>query len=427
MVAGWLDPMGTGQSQALSAATDLGDTRQVMNYANSILDRLSWRLRSILRHRPRPHRKASLVSEPVYVIGLFSTGSGIGQSARACADALEAGGYDVRRVDVSGLLNQVDMTPDGGGDLLDPTQNGLAIVHLNPPEFQTVLFRLGLRRWHNWRVIAYWVWELERVPASWRAAFDLASAIWSPSRFAADAISSARAGDIKVVPLHVAVPDACRKISPKGKPLSCLIMADGRSSLERKNLMGSVDVFYRAFRDRAPARLVIKVRNMAQYMEFSRDLDDRIAGDERVVLINETLSRAEIEALYLETDVLISCHRAEGFGLHLAEAMARGVAVMATAWSGNLDFMDEDCAIMLPASRVSVSDPACIYQMEEGAVWADPDTESAADKLREIDGDRALLARLGEAARASISHQLGIEPFCLAISDWAKPIARDTR
>ena len=37
-------------------------------------------------------------------------------------------------------------------------------------------------------------------------------------------------------------------------------------------------------------------------------------------------------------DVYVSLHRAEGFGLGMAEAMKMGKAVIATNYSGNTDF-----------------------------------------------------------------------------------------
>ena len=39
-------------------------------------------------------------------------------------------------------------------------------------------------------------------------------------------------------------------------------------------------------------------------------------------------------------DAYVSLHRSEGTGLTITDAMALGKPVIATSWSGNMDFMD---------------------------------------------------------------------------------------
>ena len=95
----------------------------------------------------------------------------------------------------------------------------------------------------------------------------------------------------------------------------------------------------------------------------------RAGANVRLVLHDENAGFEEMESLYAAADAYISLHRAEGFGLNLAEAMLRGLPVVATNWSGNVDFMDEDCAIMIPASLRSVRDPQGIYASSAGR-WA---------------------------------------------------------
>lgn len=80
-------------------------------------------------------------------------------------------------------------------------------------------------------------------------------------------------------------------------------------------------------------------------------------------------------------DVLISMHRAEGFGLGLAEAMMSNVPVVATGWSGNLTFCDAESTALVSYELVPVSDPSGHYNIE-GAVWAEPDIKGASDALK---------------------------------------------
>ena len=58
-----------------------------------------------------------------------------------------------------------------------------------------------------------------------------------------------------------------------------------------------------------------------------------------VVLLEKPMSYVEVLSLYASCDVLVSLHRSEGLGLNMLEAMSLGVPVLATGWSGNMDFM----------------------------------------------------------------------------------------
>ena len=111
-------------------------------------------------------------------------------------------------------------------------------------------------------------------------------------------------------------------------------------------------------------------------------------------------------------DVLLSPHRAEGFGVPLAEAMSLGKYVIATGWSGNLEFMDASCSVLLPSTLIPAEDGTAVYAPIPGAVWAEPDFEMGVEALRaagatpesrhafRTTGPAAIAARLGSRAYA---------------------------
>jgi glycosyltransferase involved in cell wall biosynthesis len=107
-----------------------------------------------------------------------------------------------------------------------------------------------------------------------------------------------------------------------------------------------------------------------------------------------------VESLIALSDIVISLHRAEGFGLVPAQAMLRGVPVVATAFSGNMDYMDSVSAALVDFCLVPVQDSAQIYEPMKGAVWAEPDVAHAADHLRRLGDDAAARRALGAAGRA---------------------------
>src|SRR5262249_38782466 len=103
-------------------------------------------------------------------------------------------------------------------------------------------------------------------------------------------------------------------------------------------------------------------------------------------------------------DVLVSLHRAEGFGLTPAEAMALGTPVVATGWSGVMDFMDADSAILVPSTPTPVKDPQGIYPA--GQSWAEPDVAAAAAGLRGLRDAPDLRRALAGAGRARVRERL---------------------
>jgi glycosyltransferase involved in cell wall biosynthesis len=105
--------------------------------------------------------------------------------------------------------------------------------------------------------------------------------------------------------------------------------------------------------------------------------------------MTDDMRRADLSALMAASDVLVSLHRAEGFGFAVAEMMALGRPVVATGWSGNADFMAGPGAFAVPWRLVPARDPQAIYDFPD-TVWAEPDIAAAAEALRRIAEEPAL-------------------------------------
>ncbi len=108
-------------------------------------------------------------------------------------------------------------------------------------------------------------------------------------------------------------------------------------------------------------------------------------------------------AFIAATDALVSLHRSEGLGLHLAEAMWLGTPVVATRYSGNLDLMDDECSILIDAELVPVTRGQGVYPAT--ARWAEPDLDQAAAAMRRLVGDPAFHERLVAAGRRRMEAQ----------------------
>lgn len=370
----------------------------------------------------RPNRDAwhSLSESPVVVAGLFSTGSGIGQSARACYRALEQAGVDCVALDLSSKFNQVDLISDIPTiETLPRNREGTIILHLNGPETQHGLYHAGLLRGRNWRVIGYWAWELQEPPQGWSSAASFLSEIWTPSEFVKSSIEAIVDVPVRVVPHYVPVPEksAHEKSGPQSasNTLTFLTMADGFSSFHRKNLLGAIEAYTEAFEEEDGHRLVVKCRNLHRYNEFCDGIHDAVGERKDITIITRTLHEDDMWSLMQDADVVLSLHRAEGFGLHLAEAMALGKVAIGTNWSGNLSFMTPENSILIPSELVDLEDPTGIYRAFEGSKWAQASISYARDKLREIARDRPLREKLGSRARSDIGELLSFDLYKSAL------------
>lgn len=364
----------------------------------------------------RPIRPSRLVEGPVVVAGMFRTASGLGQSAWSCFEGLRASGVEVTAVDLSEAFNQADLPPDDRLTVMPDARNGTLILHANWPETVPALMHLGLRRKHRWRIIGYWAWELEAEPHGARPASRFLSEIWTPSQFCAGAFSGLRL-PVHCVPHRVVTGSASAE---SGKPKTCLVMADGRSSLDRKNVQAAIAIFGRAFGNDLDWQLVVKCRNLDSSSQPGSDIIEAVNALDRARLVTETLSPADLDSLIQDCDILLSAHRSEGFGLHLAEAMARGKCVAATGWSGNVDFMTPENSLLLPFSLGPVEDRAGIYSDYADARWAEVEIDGAAIMLADVAGDAARRTALGERARQDIAAALDGHGYAIALGGTAK-------
>jgi glycosyltransferase involved in cell wall biosynthesis len=327
----------------------------------------------------------------VVVVAALGRNNGIASGARLQWNALRLLGVDTELLDVTpALRNPLFRAPHRPGTAY--------VFHAGGPQTANLIGSVLPHAADAYR-IAYWAWELPDPPLDWTNCDRNVAEIWTPSGFSQKALMRLFERPIHVVPHYLPVRSA--EARRPDRPFTVLAMADSRSSLSRKNPEGAIRAFQAAFGSSSAARLVLKISGGTE--AFEACLGTLRLG-ENIDIITNHLDDANLQALYRRADVFLSLHRAEGFGLPLAEAMAQGLPVVATGWSGNLTFMSEADSYLVPYTLVPVNDRSAIYQ---GSVWADPDLDDAAHALRRLAEQPSYYANL---AKAAYRRMAGIEP-----------------
>jgi glycosyltransferase involved in cell wall biosynthesis len=357
---------------------------------------------------------------PIAIAGLYSTASGIGEGARLAYAALEEAGMAPAAFDLSAAFGQAELHDVPARRAITPGSGGTLVVFHNGPFLPHALWALGRERIRGRRIIGDWAWEFPRLPQSWRPSLGYLHEIWVPSSFCRESIAAATDLPVHVVPRPLpSLPVTPNMRERLGLPADALIVLTAfhfGSAFVRKNPIAAIAAFRRAFGDAPDRVLVIKVVDHGA-TRARRQLEQAIAGASNIRVVDVILSPPDMSGLLDAADIVTSLHRTEGFGLVPAEAMRLGKPVVATAWSGTMDFMNANNSALVSYDLVPVEDPYDGAFVADGQLWAEANVDHAADWLSRLAADPGLRQRIGNAARADISRQLSPETVARTIAN----------
>ena len=268
--------------------------------------------------------------------------------------------------------------------------------------------------------IAYWAWELPEFPPFWATSFAYADEIWTPSRFTRDSVASCSPIPVRVVPHSLEIEDADTPANRSALDISddlfvFLFLFDFHSFLERKNPLGLIEAYKRAFGGRKDVQLLIKSQHSAQHQPELKLLERACEGA-NVRILDAVLTREDKQNLMRAADCYVSLHRSEGFGLTMAEAMLYGKPVIATGYSGNVDFMSDEDSFLVPYRIIRLKETHGPYIA--GYHWADPDLDAACDAMRYVESNREAAVAVGRKAQTKVRQLL--HPATIAASVRAR-------
>jgi glycosyltransferase involved in cell wall biosynthesis len=385
--------------------------------------------RSITHLRRNQTEKFAARPFGVNVAGYVASEKGTGEGVRATIRSLEAAGipFVVNSIrDVYGARNREEI---GSAAVMDDNPFRINLVHVNADQLPSYINAVGLDYVRERYNIGFWYWELDEFPSEWLGSFQYLDEVWVASRFVQESVSRVSPIPVVRVPLAVAQrpePQAQdrRRFGISAHDYIVLFMFDFYSYFERKNPLAVIEAFKMAFSDRNDVRLVIKSAhsefdpaNLARLQHAIEEVNG--------VIIDDVLSRHDVDALMSIADCFVSLHRSEGFGISIAESMLLGKPVIATGYSGNMDFMNQVNGFPVRYRLIEITEESGPYR--RGALWAEPDVEHAAELMRLVYEDRDRAQTVAEEGRQTILRDFSPSAAGKVARDRLELVAGDGR
>ncbi len=354
------------------------------------------------------------------IIGYLRTESGVGQAARLLARALEHSS-----VPFCTLVDSSPLSRQNGpfkASCATPLPKGAAyeccVLCVNADSVASVRRRLGRDYFRDRRVAGLWFWEVETFPPSMHSAFQEVDEVWVASDFIRRTLAPISPVPVHLIPLPFGVAESTGPLDRRalGIPEGFLFLFsfDFFSVFRRKNPLGVIEAFKLAFREGEGPSLVIKGINGESH---TADLEHlrHAAGDRRdIIILSDYMDAAANQALTAACDCYVSLHRSEGLGLTMAEAMMQRKPVIATAYSGNMDFMNEENSYLCRFEMEAVGPGAVPYCSD--ALWAKPDVAHAAKLMRHVFEHPEEAAEKGRRAAENLAGRFNPERCAAALA-----------
>lgn len=325
--------------------------------------------------------------------------------ARKLSTVMYAAGLEVEVVDL-----QVTKSNLSASNLVDlqfrkhlDKYNLVTVV--NPDQTAIASLLTVMPNDHVFQKIGVWSWELEVVPGFFAQAAKNLDFIWTYSNFMQETFTSSLKREVKKFDLYVNPFPESKEQSKDVLGIDrscfvCTVIFDFFSDIERKNPWGAVEAYLEAFSTVNDTKLIIKTINSERFPDELQKLVEKVRFRKDIEFVNDYLTKTQLRRLLNSSDVYISLHRSEGFGINLFDALSDGVPVLATGYSGNLEYMSNYSELLVPFTLKKIEHYAN-YRIE--AMWADPDLESAARILRSLYEKPSLTRKLSKLVEKDLN------------------------
>ncbi len=353
--------------------------------------------------RTRPPRQVT--AEGVNLFGYVTSEMGVGQAARGILVGLEAAEIPHVAVDLSHHANYRSCDDSFCAVCADPRPGWVNYLQVNADMTPRMLEVLPEEVVTAGYVVGSWYWELPEFPDRWLGSFAGLDEIWAPSTFIQQAVAVKSPVPVLRIPPAVQfdIPQRVdrRRFGLQKDRFLFLFMYDMKSHQERKNPEAVIAAYLEAFPDRSRAGLVVKCMNGESAPDAFLGLQKLAESRDDITILDAIMDRMRVYELESACDCFVSLHRSEGFGLGIAEAMYLGKPVIATGWSGNMDFMDRGNSCPVDYRLVPIERDIGPYT--KGQIWAEADIEHCAWYMKRLLEDESWAAEIASRGRDIIT------------------------
>ncbi|MEI9939137.1 MAG: glycosyltransferase family 4 protein [Pseudomonadota bacterium] len=234
-------------------------------------------------------------------------------------------------------------------------------------------------------VIGYCVWESDELPEAYKRSISHLQEVWTCSRYSQRAFAKYHP-NVHFIP-HVIERDT--RFSPQDldfikqsighDPACTYFLTTALRAVLRKNVGTLVNAF-QAVHPRMPtAKLIVKT-SYIEKQSWNASPD--------IISLPDRMSGAQLNALYSLATAYVSAHHAEGWGLTLSDAMIFGKPVIATGYSGNLEYMNESNSLLVDYVEENIRPEDCTDLFHTGMKWAYPNENDLQNKLLVVHRER---------------------------------------
>ena len=317
------------------------------------------------------------------VIGYLRAVNGLGEATRLMLPAIELAGVPYQTMDYKASPSREGSDFEEHAELGVPRYD-INLLCVNADMIPTFVRDAGPGLFMKRYTISTWAWETEEFPPGLLGSLDFVDEIWMPSEYSSNALRKVTTKPVITFGHPIVKPPVATGVTRASLGLPdrymFLFCFDFYSVAKRKNPTALIEAFKRAFKPGEGPVLVIKTLNADGLPEDSARLHAAAEGRDDVIFFDRYMSAEEKNSVIDLCDCYVSLHRAEGFGLTLAEAMALGKPVIATGYSGNLDFMTDDNSYLVKWRPALVGED--VWNYPAWGQWAEPDIDDAARLMR---------------------------------------------
>jgi glycosyltransferase involved in cell wall biosynthesis len=317
------------------------------------------------------------------VTGYFRAESGVGEGVRLLTMALEAASVPYTTLEYTDVANRQGHPFEARGSGRAPYD--INIVAINADVTPVFAAKVGPDFFFRRYTIGEWNWETETLPKIWHSGLDHVDEVWLSSNYSAEAVRRVTSKPVFTFALPIIRPKLTDEFSRAdlGLPDGYLFLFtfDYFGGFRRKNPVGVVEAFKKAFSDGEGPILVLKSVNGDREADEMEELRLAIGGRGDIRVIDGYLPVAQKNSLVGFCDCYVSLHRSEGFGLTIAEAMSLGKPAIATGYSGNVDFMTDDNSYLVGWKPALVGRDRFFPPDDR---WSEPDIEDGARLMRYV-------------------------------------------